>query len=162
MDHHRELLSTLLYNCKLLTQDHTDLLTMMMTMILLWSQRGYLVFDVGYWDAAITNPLWGNGCNNLHCYHLYPPTTLLETENIWTNLVSPPQARCWTFTILAFADLGTAAPVSVSWTRLLTPGTSPASRTRARACDWITRGSIVTGTRVSTVWTPSPWELINV
>ena len=51
MGHHRELLSTLLYNCKLLTQDHTDLLTMMMTMmmtmILLWSQRGYLVFDVG-------------------------------------------------------------------------------------------------------------------
>ena len=58
-------------------------------------------------------------------------------------------------TILTFAYFQTVLTISVTGTRLITLITLPASWTRAPSRHWVTRGPIVTGTRVSTGGAPS-------
>ena len=59
-------------------------------------------------------------------------------------------------TVLALAYLLAALAVSLSGTRLVAPLAPPARGTRARAGHGVTRGAVVTGTRVATAWSPAP------
>ena len=72
------------------------------------------------------------------------------------SLKSKQQRNHSALTVLALADLLTPLTVSLPRASLVTSLSSPARGTRARACHRVTRGAIVTWTRVATTRAPSP------
>ena len=86
----------------------------------------------------------------LHIQQLFKDNCLIVSE-WWFRMMSyekPPMLK-WKLTILTLADLATILAISLRRTRLVTPLPSPPGRTRAGASHGVTRGAVMTRTRVA-------------
>ena len=73
------------------------------------------------------------------------------------SLKSKQQRKHSALTVLALADLLAPLTVSLPGASLVTSLSSPARGTRARACHRVTRGAVMTRTRVATARAPAAW-----